>query len=70
MDNNEPLAEITKTSTYKLTIYQETSDGDTDEFLVGVDDKEPSWVEVEYDSKGQPYIEYYGTTYLSEFINK
>lgn len=53
------------TNTYGLALY----DTATDEVLVGVNDKAPEWVAVEWDDEGEPYIEYYGgRTYLDEFV--
>lgn len=64
MDNKEPLAVATVTNTYGLAIYEITSD----EVLVGVDEEEPVWMDIEYDGQGLPYINCYGETYLDEFI--
>lgn len=66
MDNKKPLAVATKTNTYGLAIYEVTSD----EVLVGVNYEEPSWVEIQYDDQGEPYIDCYGVTYLNEFIKQ
>lgn len=64
MDDKKVLATVTKTNVYGLAIYEVTSD----EVLVGVNGEEPSWVEIQYDDQGEPYIDCYGETYLSEFI--
>lgn len=66
MDDRKPLAVATITNTYGLAIYEVTSD----EVLVGVNDEEPTWVEIQYDDQGEPYIDCYGTTYLNEFIKQ
>lgn len=66
MDNKKPLAVATITNTYGLAIYEVASD----EVLVGVNDEEPSWVDIEYDDQGLPYINCYGVTYLDEFIKQ
>lgn len=66
MDNKKPLAVATITNTYGLAIYEATSDA----VLVGVNDEEPSWVDIEYDDQGLPYIDCYGVTYLNEFIKQ
>lgn len=66
MGNKKPLAVATVTNTYGLAIYEVTSD----EVLVGINDEEPSWVEIQYDDQGEPYIDCYGVTYLNEFIKQ
>lgn len=66
MDNKKPLAVATITNTYGLAIYEVTSD----EVLVGVNDEEPTWMDIEYDDQGLPYINCYGVTYLNEFIKQ
>lgn len=66
MDNKEPLAVAAKTNTYGLAIYEVTSD----EVLIGFNDEAPKWVEIEYDSEGEPYVYYCGMTYLDEFIKQ
>lgn len=66
MNNKKPLAVATITNTYGLAIYEMTSD----EVLVGVNDEEPNWVDIEYDEQGLPYIDCYGVTYLNEFIKQ
>lgn len=66
MNDKKPLAVATITNTYGLAIYEVTSD----EVLVGVNNEEPSWVEIQYDDQGLPYIDCYGVTYLNEFIKQ
>lgn len=64
MADKKVLAVASKTNVYGLAIYEMTSD----EVLVGVNDEEPSWVELQFDDQGLPYIDCYGVTYLDEFI--
>lgn len=64
MNDKKPLAVATKTNVSGLVIYEMTSD----EVLIGFNDEEPSWVEIKYDREGEPYVDYYGKTYLNEFV--
>ena len=66
MDDRKPLAMVTKTNTYKLVIYEMTSD----DVLIGFNNEEPSWVDIEYDYEGEPYVNYFGMAYLSEFVKQ
>ena len=66
MDNKKPLAIATKTNVSGLVIYEMTSD----KVLIGLNDEEPSWVTIDYDYEGEPYVNYYGMTYLNEFVKQ
>ena len=66
MNDKKPLAVATKTNVMGLAIYELTDE----EALVGVNDEEPSWVEIQHDNQGLPYIDCYGVTYLNEFIKQ
>lgn len=66
MNNRKPLAIATITNVSGLVIYEMTSD----EVLIGFNDEEPTWVEIQYDDQGEPYVNYYGVTYLSEFVKQ
>lgn len=58
------IATATKTNTYGLVLY----DLNADAALVGVNDEEPKWIDIDYDDEGEPYIMCYGMTYISDFI--
>lgn len=60
----QPIATKTLTNVSGLAIYEYTSD----EVLIGFNNEEPKWVEIEYDVDGEPYVNFYGQQYLNEFI--
>lgn len=57
------IAVATKTNVSGLALYDITDE----QALVGLNNDKPEWVDIEWDDE-QPYIDFYGKTYISEFI--
>lgn len=51
-----------KTNTSGIALYDITDE----QALVGLNNDSPEWVDIKQDS--EPYIDFYGKTYISEFM--
>lgn len=58
----EIKAIATKTNTSGIALYDITDE----QALVGLNNDNPEWVNIKQD--GEPYIDFYGKTYISEFM--
>lgn len=58
----EVKAIATKTNTSGLALYDITDE----QALVGLNNDKPEWVDIKWDD--EPYIDFYGKTYISDFI--
>ena len=56
------IAVATINNTSGIALYDITDE----QALVGLNDDKPEWVDIEWDD--EPYIDFYGKTYISEFI--
>lgn len=52
----------TKSNTSGIALYDITDE----QALVGMNNDKPKWAAIKWDS--EPYIDFYGKTYISEFI--
>lgn len=57
------IAVATINNTSGIALYDITDE----QALVGLNDDKPEWVNIEWDDE-QPYIDFYGKIYISEFI--
>ena len=58
----EIKAIATKTNTSGIALYDITDE----QALVGLNNDSPEWVDIKQGS--EPYIDFYGKTYISEFV--
>lgn len=58
----EIKAVATKTNVSGIALYDITDE----QALVGLNNDSPEWVDIKQDS--EPYIDFYGKTYISEFV--